>query len=842
MPRNNTNIIAELSILNELSSLAFAGSKSRLAREAVEKATRIFGVSYFAVISKIQGKNQLIAFSGFSCPDQALLKILRPNIKSMSIDHLNNLENRIRFVFNQNIENEDIIYFEQSSPINRQTRRLYSIFARRLKDCLSALRLENKQKEIEKNLRENEERINRQRLALAYLATETSIAKGDLKTAFEKITKVIAEALLVERASIWLLSNDGKYIICQVLYETSNNGFSSGQQLKTKDFPNYLKYIKTGMSINAMDTISDPRTSELQSFYLRPLGITSLLDSAIRKGDKLAGILRAEHTGSPRAFHFDEEAFVNTSAALTAKAIANAEHQTVITALKESERMLRESQEVAGIGSYVVNIATNTVKSSTVLIKLLGIPDESTYSLSLWTEIIKPDWRDKVLNAREKAMQNLNKPFDMEYPIIRLTDKQERWMRDIGRFETDEYGNLFKQTGTIQDITDLKHSQEERESLNMQIMNAQKMEAIGRLAGGIAHDFNNNLSVILGYADLLSYGMTPESELLPYLQEIKKSAEHSAELTRQLLTFARRQPINVKVINLSDTIDNIMKMLKRMIRENIELSWSPNKDLWNIKMDPVQVSQVLANLCVNSKDAIQQSGWIKIESKNISLNKGDYVMLSVSDNGAGMDSNTINRIFDPFFTTKEIGKGTGLGLATVYGIINQNKGFIEVNSKPGKGTTFNIFIPRHLPETKTIPAGPIKKTPLEGKETILFVEDEPAILNMGSNILKNLGYNIFKASNPTQAIETANSFNGTIHALVTDLIMPEMNGRELGQVLVSQFPKIKVIYMSGYPVDKTTLKDMLGPDVNFIQKPFSLKDLAHTIRTVLDGTAHQENI
>jgi len=395
------------------------------------------------------------------------------------------------------------------------------------------------------------------------------------------------------------------------------------------------------------------------------------------------------------------------------------------------------------------------------------------------------------------------------------------------------------------EIVERKRVEEERERLQAQLTQAQKMESVGRLAGGVAHDFNNMLTVIQGNAALAMQDLPPDSPLRENLEEIQKCTERSADLTRQLLAFARRQTIAPKVLDLNTTVERMLKMLQRLIGENIDLAWLPAADLWPVKIDPSQVDQVLANLCVNARDAVGSVGQITLETGNFTFDEaycathtgfvpGDFVLLAVGDNGCGMEKDVLAHVFEPFFTTKGVGKGTGLGLATVYGIVKQNDGFINVHSEKGHGTTIKAYLPRHAGKTGQNPMGPATQPIRRGHETVLLVEDEPAILKMGAQILKNLGYAVLVAATPGEAIRLAQEQRGEIHLLVTDVIMPEMNGRDLADQLLGLYPAIKRLYMSGYTANVIAHHGVLDEGIHFMQKPFSFEDLAEKVRQALD--------
>jgi PAS domain S-box-containing protein len=386
----------------------------------------------------------------------------------------------------------------------------------------------------------------------------------------------------------------------------------------------------------------------------------------------------------------------------------------------------------------------------------------------------------------------------------------------------------------------------EQKRLQSQLHQSQKMEAVGQLAGGVAHDFNNMLGVILGYAELALMKMEPSQPFYANLCEIRSAAERSADLTRQLLAFARKQTIAPKVIDLNKSVSGVLKMLQRLIGEDIHITWLSGENLWLVKVDPSQIDQMLANLCVNARDAITDVGRMTIETGNRTFDAdycayhlgylpGEYVRLSVSDNGSGMDKKTVTHIFEPFYTTKTKGKGTGLGLATVYGIVKQNNGFINVYSEPGQGTTFTIYLPRHIGENGEVQnEGANEPAPL-GNETILLVEDEPTILSMTAMMLKGQGYTVLTAGSATEAIRLFREQTGTIHLLMTDVVMPDMNGRDLGKELLSLYPQIKCLFMSGYTANVIAHHGVLDEGVHFIQKPFSVSELAAKVRKALDS-------
>ena len=396
----------------------------------------------------------------------------------------------------------------------------------------------------------------------------------------------------------------------------------------------------------------------------------------------------------------------------------------------------------------------------------------------------------------------------------------------------------------VRNITERKRMEAEQEKLQAQFTQAQKMESAGRLAGGVAHDFNNMLMGIMGYADLCRDALPADHPSRGYLNEITNASQRSADLTRQLLAFARKQTIAPKVLDLNDAITGMLNLLRRLIGENINMVWSPGANLWPIKFDPSQIDQILTNICVNARDAIDGVGKITIETATATLDQaycdghagaisGEYVLLSVSDSGCGMTKDVLTKIFEPFYTSKDVGKGTGLGLATVYGIIKQNNGYIDVYSEPGKGTTFKIYLSRFRGEVAKPTVAEVAEVPRCRGETILLVEDEPALLKIYGRSLGALGYKVLLAANPAEAFDIVARHSGDIHLLFTDVVMPGMNGQELAKQLLASSPGLKVLFMSGYPAEVSIQQMLLDESVHFIQKPATRDDIARKVHEVL---------
>ncbi|MCP4340693.1 MAG: PAS domain S-box protein [Desulfobulbaceae bacterium] len=401
-------------------------------------------------------------------------------------------------------------------------------------------------------------------------------------------------------------------------------------------------------------------------------------------------------------------------------------------------------------------------------------------------------------------------------------------------------------TFTALDISDRKRAEIEREKLQSQLLQAQKMESVGRLAGGVAHYFNNMLTVILGQSEMALKLCQSTEPIHRNLVGIKSAGKRSADLVRQLLAFARKQTVEPKALNLNDYMVDLLTMLMRLIGEDIDLVWKPGAELWPIKIDPSQIDQLLTNLCINARDAISGIGKVTIETQNTCFDAeycavnpgfrpGKYVELRVSDDGSGVEKKVLEHIFEPFFTTKEVGRGTGLGLSSVYGIVKQNNGFVNVYSEPGRGSTFKIYLPILSCTVAETIDEKVTVIPRGNGEMVLLVEDETVILNVGKEMLEQLGYVVIAAASPSEAITKAHTHTAEIQLLMTDVIMPEMNGRDLAKKLVDIKPDLKCLFTSGYTANVIAHHGVLDENIYFIQKPFASRDLAVAIRDVLDN-------
>jgi len=529
-----------------------------------------------------------------------------------------------------------------------------------------------------------------------------------------------------------------------------------------------------------------------------------------------------------------------------------------VTEKRSTEEGLRKNEEkyriiAENMGNLIsmLDMDFNYTYVSPNVKKILG------YSIDEYTKL---NIKDTLV---ESSLKEVFETFQMEMDIekrgladpdrIRIFELEEYkkdgstiWMENVVSFIRDENGMPTGFLTVSRDINERKEAEKEQKVLLDQLIMAQKMESIGRLAGGIAHDFNNMLSVIMGRIELLLLKIDQWHPFFNDFNQIKNAAERSANLTAQLLAFARKQVVAPKVIDLNDSLHNMLLMMKRLIGENIELKMDLNDDLWSVKIDPTQLDQVVANLIVNAKDAVKGRGKVIFNTRNESiyehrieglpgLKSGDYVVLSVSDDGCGMSEDIVKKVFEPFFTTKEQGEGTGLGLSTIYGIVKQNEGYIYAFSEKEVGTEFRIYFPKCLDERDEDDKEESLITINTKGQTILFVEDEPSILEIGSETLENFGYNVLSADTPRKALDIIDNFEGTIDLLISDVIMPEMNGRELEVEVKKRCPEILVIFMSGYTSDVIAQEGVITEETNFIQKPFSQKVLSDTVRRIFEG-------
>ena len=460
--------------------------------------------------------------------------------------------------------------------------------------------------------------------------------------------------------------------------------------------------------------------------------------------------------------------------------------------------------------------------------------------------------REEVLGKNPRILKSGHQPAEFYRTMWETLVRGEAWSGRMTNRTKD--GKLFEEEATIVPVHDekgrlvnyvaVKRDVTREVQLEEQLRQSQKMEAIGRLAGGVAHDFNNLLTIINGYSQMVLQDLEPQSELHGQVEEISKAGDRAATLTRQLLAFSRRQVLRPQALDLNSVVSNMGKMLKRLMGDDIELDVRLSSGLRQVKADPGQIEQVLMNLAVNARDAMPGGGKLTIETSNVELDgsytethatvvPGPYVMVAITDSGTGMDAETKAHVFEPFFTTKPKGKGTGLGLATVYGIIKQSGGYVWLYSEPGHGTTFKIYFPVSEEDVQPVAPGMEKQSEIEGNETILLVEDQDEVRALAQLMLETKGYKVLPAAGPTEAMQMFSQRKDCIHLLLTDVVMPVMNGTELAQKLIALCPEMKVVFMSGYTDDSVVRHGMLGSGMYYIQKPFTPQALVGKVREAL---------
>lgn len=702
-----------------------------------------------------------------------------------------------------------------------------------------------KEKEAEEEQRKSEQRARKQRLFLATVSVNEDITSGDMENAAKVLTSSASKAIDVERSSIWFFSVDGSKLVCKDLYESTTNTHSEGTVLKSADYPAYFNAISKENRIVASDALNDPRTKEFFLNYLKPIGITSMLDSGIYVSGKLVGVVCFEHIGPKRIWHSDEESFSGIIASLISQTIVNSDRRKAEKALKESEEKYRILFERSNDAMLVIdnNIFIDCNDATVRMLKYNSKTELLNTHPSKLSPEIQPDGSSSFEKAEAMmAIAVSNGSHNFEW-MHRRSDGENFWV-DVSLTLIP-----FKDKNIIhtawRDISDKKKAEEDREKLQVQLIQSQKMESIGRLAGGISHDFNNLLQPILGMSDIMLYSMPDSDPNKSRVEKIRKAALSSRDLINQLLVFTRMKPVEMIPVNLNELITEFMPILKRTIKENIKIDTIFEKDIYNILGDTSQIQQIIMNLSVNAQDAMPDGGMLKIETHNLNIEKqiknrfgdldpGKYVQLKVSDSGHGMDKETADRVFEPFFTTKGIGKGTGLGLATVFGIVKQYNGTIDVDSYPGNGTSFIIAFPTTTELVEKDSGEHLKRIIKSRNETVLIVEDEQQVRELVIEILKPMGFNILSAENGQKAIDYIRTNSDSIGLLISDIILPDLNGKIIYDELSKVKPEIKSLFMSGYTAEVISSENFENEKFNFIQKPFLMDDFIHKIEKILD--------
>jgi two-component system cell cycle sensor histidine kinase/response regulator CckA len=554
----------------------------------------------------------------------------------------------------------------------------------------------------------------------------------------------------------------------------------------------------------------------------------------LKSGEKTFGVLVIQSYSEKSRFGKKEEDILSFVSQQVASTILQRRSQE---ALQRSEERYRSQVESAVYGLYRSSVHGKFLDVNPALVQMLGYssPDE-LYAMDMSRDLyVNPDERQKYIDEFAKAK--------------RIEGIETRWRRKDGKVITVRLSGRagLKYPGEPESFEMICEDITERRMLEEQLLHSQKMEAVGRLAGGVAHDFNNLLTVIKGYSELMLNELSDKDPMRGEVEEVRRAAERAASLTRQLLAFSRRQVLEPKVLDLNVIINNMEKLLLRLLGEDVELQVSLSSSLGMVKADPGQIEQVIMNLAVNARDAMPRGGKLTLETRSHVIDEsyarehavvhaGQYAMIAVSDTGMGMDAETVSHIFEPFFTTKEIGKGTGLGLSTVYGIVKQSGGYIWVYSEPGRGTSFKIYLPIVRGGTTDEAGGRPTLTPTyRGTETILLVEDEDGVRALIREVLQRHGYRVIDTRNGPEATQACERHEGEIHMLLTDVVLAQITGTDLARQLSPMRPRMKVLFISGYTEEAIVHQGVLEEGTAFLQKPFTPNVLARKVREVLDG-------
>ena len=581
---------------------------------------------------------------------------------------------------------------------------------------------------------------------------------------------------------------------------------------------------------------------------LEQMAVDSVILAPLRVGTRRVGLLLALHLLDTQRSE-DVARVLEILAPVAALVLRNAhfmetqeqEIQARTRKLAESERQFATLAEVAPVGIFHLDAEGWLRFVNQRWHRITGLaqaPDR-------WAppDQVLPEDRPRIETLWKLALDR-GTPFTVEYRLLR-PDGSLVWVLAEVVADRDGEGLLRGFIGSLTDLTESKRSEAERLSLEAQLVQAQKLESLGRLAGGVAHDINNTLTVILGNVEILRHRLPALDPLQSHAQGIAQAVDRSRGIVKQLLAFSRNQVIEPRVMDLNARLLETQRTLAPLIGEDIHLEFLPLESLWRVRFDPSQLDQILINLVVNARDAMPEGGHLRIETENVQVDgswtgkpigaaPGPYIRLTVSDDGHGMDREVQAHIFEPFFTTKETGKGTGLGLATVFGIVKQNKGFIDVYSEPGLGATFRIHLPA-LPGVEELAREPRHPLPKAGTGTILVVEDDDALRELIPAMLEHLGYRVVTTASPAEALTLCAQEAG-LDLLLTDVIMPEMSGRQLGDEVLKLRPGLRILYMSGYTSEMISSKGVLEAGIHFIQKPFSMNELGRKVEAVLDGS------
>ena len=660
-----------------------------------------------------------------------------------------------------------------------------------------------------------------------------------------------------QTVGVWLDITERKMMEAEIGFQQRLlNAFFSGATAGMALLDTDLRYLQVNDTLAKMNKVSVERHVGRAIHEVSPL-LAPTVEPFFRKVLQTGKpILNVEVSGKTRSAPDVERHFMESFFPVKGEnGIPNGVGVIVveITELKKTEQALRESEmrqrlaiENAGMVTWDLDLTSGISIWSDSNFRLLGyepIPGGRA-TREMWYSRVHPEDRSHVDEAFQRAQRD-HSLYNPEVRIIKADTGEVRWLSLLGRFIYDMDGNATRLIGVGSDITERKQAAQERNKLQAQLVQAQKMESVGRLAGGVAHDFNNILTVIMGYSDILLTDLSLDDPNRESIEDIKNSGQRAVTLTSQLLAFSRKQILAPRVVNLNDIVYETEKMLRRIIGEDVLLTTIPSPSINSVYVDPGQLGQVIINLAVNARDAMPEGGRLIVETQDAELNEefchqhpgsrpGRYVLLSVRDTGCGMTQEVMAQIFEPFFSTKGMGKGTGLGLSTIYGIVKQSDGYIDVESEIGVGTCFKIYLP--VVDAAVHPSAPEEATvSSSGSETILLAEDDRDVRRIAKKILERQGYKVLESSNGQAAIALADRFDGPIDLLMTDIVMPGMNGRQLAEILTARHPGLKTLFVSGYTDDQIVRHSVMSASTHFLNKPFSTSDLTSKVRDILEG-------
>jgi PAS domain S-box-containing protein len=673
------------------------------------------------------------------------------------------------------------------------------------------------------------DRARAQHEVLSTITASHTLIDGDVESLVCLVTELGARATCTERASVWLFNEDESKLRCIDLYEATPGRHSAGMMLRESEFRDEFRALKEARYIDADDALIDPRVAGYVETYLKPHRITSMLDTVIEVSGRHIGVLCLEHVDRPHCWHADEIAFACQLADKIALCISHRDRRCV-------QEELEEAQRLSHLGNWYLRLP-DTLTCSAEVLRIFGLeaPGPSP-AVEQFMRLMAPESATPLAAALARCSKT-GQPYELDLELRRPAGEVRRVVAR-GEPVHAASGAIVALRGTIQDVT-------ERVDMEARLARAQRLESIGQLTGGVAHDFNNILTVVLANAELLCESLADDDRLRGLAELISRGASRGAELTHQLLAFARRQPLDPQSVDPSVLLEDMRGLLSRSLTEQIELSIRCDGSIWPVMVDAAQLESAVLNLAINSRDAMPQGGRLSIEAGNIVIGEediarygelapGDYIRVSVSDTGCGIPPEILPRVLEPFFTTKEKGKGTGLGLSMAFGFASQSGGLLVIESRPGEGTAVHLYLPRSgEPARPAVAQGAGGYEPSVGQTTVLLVEDDEMVRHCAGTQLDALGYRVICAANGPEGLEIVRK-RDDIELLFTDMVMPGgMSGRDLAEAALAIRPQLKVLFTSGHTDDITVNRGGLQPGSRLLRKPYRPSELARTLRKVM---------